>query len=480
MTKFRLPGSFSDAASFEARLKEIDPSLGCDPEPLDASGPMGQSIEAGGLTLSNRFAIHPMEGWDGTSDGLPSEATLRRWHRFGLSGAALLWGGEAFAVVPEGRANPNQLHQGSSDAAGEGLKELMATLLAGRGEAGVGDLDFLPGLQLTHSGRWSRPTPDGPSPRVAYRHPVLDARVGVDSDDAVFTDEEVAALPKKYASAAVLASDAGFKFVDVKCCHGYLLHEFLSARSRPGPWGGDFEGRTRLFRETVAAIREAVPGLEVGVRLSVTDQFPFTAGADGVGEPDGLDGNLPYESAFGLDAADPFRPDFTEPFRFFALLEELGISLVNLTVGSPYYCPHAQRPAAFPPSDGYMPPSDPLESVAAHIAAVRACKKEFPGLLFVGSGYTYLQEWLPHVAQHEVREGHVDFVGLGRMVLSYPELPMDLLAGRPLRTKSICRTFSDCTTGPRNGMPSGCYPLDPHFRSLPEAKVIRAMRPKRR
>ena len=70
-----------------------------------------------------------------------------------------------------------------------------------------------------------------------------------------------------------------------------------------------------------------------------------------------------------------------------------------------------------------------------------------------------------HVAQHEVGAGHVDSVGLGRMVLSYPELPADVLAGRTPDRRRICRTFSDCTTGPRNGLQSGCFPLDEHYKT---------------
>ena len=88
MKDFRLPASFADAVDFDARLKDIDPALGCDADLLDKTGPMGQSIQIGNKTLRNRFAIHPMEGWDGTHEGLPSEATLRRWRRFGVSGAS--------------------------------------------------------------------------------------------------------------------------------------------------------------------------------------------------------------------------------------------------------------------------------------------------------------------------------------------------------------------------------------------------------
>ena len=66
----------------------------------------------------------------------------------------------------------------------------------------------------------------------------------------------------------------------------------------------------------------------------------------------------------------------------------------------------------------------------------------------------------------------VDFVGIGRMVLSYPELPAHSLAGTSLDRKRICRTFSDCTSAPRHGLLSGCFPLDAHYKSMPDAAVL--------
>jgi NADPH2 dehydrogenase len=158
------------------------------------------------------------------------------------------------------------------------------------------------------------------------------------------------------------------------------------------------------------------------------------------------------------------------------LLRSLNIQLVNLSAGSPYYNPHMMRPAYFPPSDGYQPPEDPLVSVARQINTVAEIKAHFPDLAIVGTGYSYLQEWLPHVAQYVVRTGMVDFVGLGRMVLAYPEMPDDVLHGRPLARKRICRTFSDCTTAPRNGLISGCFPLDDYYKSLPEAGILKELK----
>ena len=42
------------------------------------------------------------------------------------------------------------------------------------------------------------------------------------------------------------------------------------------------------------------------------------------------------------------------------------------------------------------------------------------------------------------------------------------------QTKRLCRTFSDCTTAPRNGLVSGCYPLDAFYKKSPEMKLLAA------
>jgi 2,4-dienoyl-CoA reductase-like NADH-dependent reductase (Old Yellow Enzyme family) len=254
--------------------------------------------------------------------------------------------------------------------------------------------------------------------------------------------------------------------VDVKHCHGYLGHELLSARDREGRYGGSFENRTRFLREVVSGIRAEAPGLGVGVRVSVFDTVPHRKGPDGVGVPEAeADG---YRWAFGLLEDGRMDEALGDCRALLRLLEKLRVPWVCVTAGSPYYNPHVQRPALFPPTDSYLPPEDPLCGVARQIQATARLKAEFPRLAIVGSAYSYLQEWLPHVAQRVVREGGADFVGLGRMALSYPEMPADILVGAPLRRKAICRTFSDCTTAPRNGMVSGCYPLDDFYKQRPE------------
>lgn len=426
----------------------------------------------GRKAIGNRFAILPMEGWDATPDGKPTDLVRRRWQRFGQSGAKLIWGGEAVAVRHDGRANPNQLTFVQENVGA--LAVLRELLVAEHAQHDRTD-DLLVGVQLTHSGRWARPNEKKrPEPRVAYRHPLLDSRSTVTSNAAVLSDTEVDDLIGDFVAAAARAQQAGFDFVDVKHCHGYLGHEFLSAMDRPGRYGGSLENRTRFLRDIVAGIRRDAPGLEVGVRLSLFDQLPFQKGPDGVGVPMTWTGPYPY--AFGGNPNDPSQIAWAEPFAFLGLLRDLGIQLVCLTAASPYYNPHLQRPAAVPPSDGYLPPEDPLVGVARQVHAVARVKREFPDLLVVGSAYSYLQDGLPHIGDALLAGGLVDFVGLGRMVLSYPELPRDVIAGRIMDRRKICRTFSECTTGPRNGLISGCFPLDEFYRQHPDAAKLKALR----
>lgn len=473
--KFQAPGHFRSVSAFAEHLQSIDPEWRIDEELGGPAGALAQSIDVHGRTLSNRFACHPMEGWDGTPDGRATDLTLRRWTNFGRSGASLVWGGEAFAVQRNGRANDRQLYLDPNVDAAETMAKLLEALHAGSAEAGLKPDDQFVGLQLTHSGRFSRP--DGPpAPLVAHRHPVLGVKYPHTADAPILTDGELEELGDNYVKAAKLAQNAGFDFVDVKSCHGYLLHELLGARQRDGSYGGEsLQDRTRLFERIVAGIRSECPGLHVGVRLSLCDLLPFEKDPDTRrGRPMACE--LPYTHGFGVDRNDPSKFDMTEPLQLLKRYEELSIELVNVTLGSPYYNPHMQRPAAYPPSDGYQPPADPLQFVKVHLDAVRAAKKASPKLKFVGTGYTYLQEWLPYCGQHEVANGHVDFVGLGRMLLSYPELPRDVCAGNDMQKKRICRTFSDCTTGPRNGMISGCFPLDPFYKEMPEAAKVKALR----
>ncbi len=443
------------------------------------------TVEVNGKRAGNRIVIHPMEGWDGTTNGGVTDEMRRRWRRFGESGAKMICGAEAMAVRPDGRANPNQLIINEENKTG--LAELVGILKSAHAERFGSTDNLVIGFQLTHSGRFCRPHDKARwESRVSFRHPILDRKFNVTSDDQVLTDAEVEDLIRDYVRAARVAWEAGADFVDLKHCHGYLLHEFLGAHTRPGKYGGSFENRTRILREIIAGIRADGNPIDFAVRLSLFDKVPFRPdpalsqpGKLGPGIPEDFSACLPYRYAFGADQNDPTQIDLTETFAFVALCGELGIKVLNTSAGSPYYTPHLQRPAAFPPSDGYQPAHDPLIDVARLIHAVREVKARAPhGLFVIGSGYTYLQEFLPPVASAVVRLGWADAVGLGRAVLSYPSMLTDAVSGLTPEKKLICRTFSDCTTAPRNGLISGCYPLDKFYTQRPEFAQLKEIKKK--
>src|SRR5262245_58397292 len=207
--------SLKTAAAFRSHLERSGIPIEFD-DRLDApaSSPLAQPIDVDGVTVGNRFCILPMEGWDGTRDGEPSDLTRRRWRNFGISGAKMIWGGEAVAVRHDGRANPHQLL--ITPATQGALAALRDELITSHCERfGVNaDSDLYIGLQLTHSGRYARPNVyDRPEPIAASVHPVLDRRFpnGV----RVFSDEELDRLVDDFVNAARLTRDAGFSFVDV-------------------------------------------------------------------------------------------------------------------------------------------------------------------------------------------------------------------------------------------------------------------------
>jgi len=471
--RFPRMAQLKTTADLRTYLEKNDIDLSFDETLLPpAESPFARPIPLkSGKTIGNSLCILPMEGWDGELDGRPSDFTRNRWKKFAVSGAKLLFGCEAVAVCHDGKANPNQLVLNQYT-----YPDFVALrqLLLDEHEAAFGTTDGLViGLQLTHSGRFCKPHSHKKfESKILYRHPFLNRRFGMDDDYPTLTDEDIDRIIEHYIEAAVLAQRAGYDFVDIKHCHGYLGHEFLSAVDQPGRYGGSFENRTRYLRTIVAGIRQAAPGLEIGIRLSAFDLLPFKKGPDGQGVPESAE-QYPY--AFG-GQGDGLSVDLTETKAMLALIESLGIQLVCITGGSPYYNPHLMRPALFPPSDGYLPPEDPLIGVKRQIDITYELKQAFPELVIIGSGYSYLQDWLPNFAQYVLRTGMADSIGFGRMVLSYPTMPADMITGKALTRNLICRTFSDCTTAPRNGLISGCYPLDPFYKKRVEAEELKAIK----
>ena len=260
--------SYKNVDQFRERLSELSLDLPVDDEVQSGDDAvLAQPLVSKAGLVGNRFCILPMEGWDGTTDGKPTELTRRRWQNFGLSGAKLIWGGEAVAVRHDGRANPNQLL--INDANLNDIESLRTLLVATHAEHFSRTDDLCVGLQLTHSGRYAKPNDKHTAePRIAYRHSVLDQRLGINSDEKLLTDDDLKQLIDDFVAACVLAQKAGFAWVDVKHCHGYLGHELLSGFDRSGEFGGSLENRTRFLRNIVAGIRSEAPGLEIGVRVN--------------------------------------------------------------------------------------------------------------------------------------------------------------------------------------------------------------------
>jgi NADPH2 dehydrogenase len=423
-----------------------------------------QPVRIGPLTVGNRWCIHPMEGCDGNLDGSPGELTFRRYVRFGSGGAKLLWG-EACAVTPDGRATPRQLWLNESNR--DSFARLVADCRKAHRDAIGDDSDLAIGLQLTHSGRYSHPRPI-----LATHDPLLDPRTVADKatgrtvtpDDPILSDDELKGLVDRYVAAARLARAVGFDFVDIKQCHRYLLNELLGARNRPGPFGGSYENRTRLIRDIIRAVRSAVSDLVLGVRLNVYDGIPFHKGSGDAGTPDAW--SPPLANGWGMSEADPFTPDLSEPLRWIGEMRQLGIALLNVSMGNPYAQPHYGRPFEYPPPDGYESPEHPLVGVDRQFKATETIRRADPDLPVVGTGYSYLQEFLPQAGAGNLRDGRVTFVGLGRASLAQPDLPRQVREhGRPDR-KRVCRTFSYCTAlmrakdHPLGQYPTGCPPFD--------------------
>jgi NADPH2 dehydrogenase len=440
-----------------AELEAENARLGIDLRFSDDLAPLFQPLTIGPRTAGNRWCIHPMEGCDGEPDGRPGELTFRRYVRFGAGGAKVIWG-EACAVSDDGRMNPRQIWL--NEQTRDDFARMVADCRAAHRAANGDDADLLFGLQLTHSGRYSYRRP-----LIATHDPLLVGRYKVAADTPLLTDDELKRLVDDYVAAARLAVAVGFDFLDVKQCHRYLLSELLGARNRPGPYGGSFENRTRLAREIFQAIKAAVPSnVVLATRMNGFDGVPFHKAASGDGEPDPF--TTPVVNGWGLNPADPLTPDLTEPIRWVQEMRQLGVALVNVALGNPYAQPHFGRPFEYPPPDGYESPEHPLVGVDRHFKIAGAIQAANPGLAVVGTGYSYLQEFLPQAGAANVRDGRISLVGVGRASLAQPDWVRQLLDHGKLDRKRVCRTFSYCTAlmrakdHPLGQYPTGCPPFD--------------------
>lgn len=403
----------------------------------DNTSILARQVRIGNATAPNSLAVHPMEGCDGMADGRPDELTIRRYRRFAHGGAGLLWF-EATAVINEGRANPRQLLlvEGTASA----IAAMREDALAVGHEANGADYEPFTVIQLTHSGRYSRPV-DAPAPMIAHHDGVLDKAQGLPDDYPLVSDDYLDRLQDRYVEAARLAQRCGFQGVDFKNCHRYLLSELLAAHTRPGKYGGSYENRTRFITDLVRRVRQELPDLQITIRMNVYDGHPYPWG-------------------WGVDRDDPGVPDLTEPQRLIGELETLGVSLINVTAGNPYFTPHINRPFDTNVPGGYTPDEHPLVGVARLLRLAREIKAAHPNMVIVGTGYSWLRQHLGNVAAAVVEQGWADIVGVGREAFAYPDFARDLLADGQLDRRKVCIACSRCTQIMRDHGRTGCVPLD--------------------
>ncbi len=381
-------------------------------------------IGGSNVVMRNRLTVHPMEGFDSTPDGSPSELTLRRAMRFADGGAGLIWL-EATAVTEDGRTNTGQLWINEENA-DEFAK--MADMMHERS----GGVPLI--LQLTHSGRFSKPD-NTPHPVISYHNPLMNEKFNIDPDYPVVTDEYLDALPEKFGRAAELAKKAGFDGVDVKCCHKYLFSELLSAYSREGRYGGSFENRTRVFVDSMKA-----------AAVHCSDDF-ILASRFGPYEC------LPYPWGFAADHEDYLKIDWAEPDRLYRIMYDCGVRLVDMTLGSPYINPHVNRPYD---GGGYKPPEEQMVGVARLFDAAAHMKASVPGITMIGTGYSYLRQFAANAAAGAVSSDMTDAAGFGRMAFAYPDFARDILENGGLDVHKVCLTCSKCTAMMRAMSCTGC------------------------
>ncbi len=406
-------------------------------QPLEIRLPDGAT-----LSLPNRLAVHPMEGFDAEPDGSPGELAHRRYLRYAEGGSGLIWF-EATAVVPEGRSNPRQLLLTTGTVAGF---ERLVEATRRRAEATFGGTHRpLLVLQLTHSGRFSRP--EGlPVPRAGALNPHLDGRF---PQVEILTDPELDRLIETFIAAAGLAARAGFDAVDIKACHGYLLHDLLSAFTRiESRYGGpDLADRSRFMQQVFAGVSRASSGSEpaLATRLSLTD-------------------GLPRPWGFGTDGAG--APDLTEPHQLLRILTAAGCRLLNVTAGVPQLFPWLGRPYDRPAGGDGSAPEHPLTGVARLLELAGEVTHTHPDLQVVATGFSWLRQFWPGVAAGVLAGGGAHLIGLGRSSFAYPEAPRDLMDGQALDPKKVCVACSRCTELMRALCTTGCAVHDPYYAAL--------------
>ncbi|GAB6099539.1 NADH:flavin oxidoreductase [Halanaerocella petrolearia] len=361
--------------------------------------------------LSNRLAIHPMEGSDANQDGTPSELTKRRYKRFARGGAGLIWF-EAVAINDQGRANKHQLFINETTV--ESFSDLVQiTREEARENHSSEDSNPYLVLQLTHSGRF------GDNKTILFHDKYLDNITGSENDCHILSDREIERLKEDYITAAKLAKEAGFDAVDIKSCHRYLLSEMLAAHTREGKYGGSYENRTRFLKNVIKEINKEVD-IDLSVRLNVFDAIPY-----------------PY----GWATDEEGNMDLDESRQLVRELSELGVDLFNVTASTPYLKPYMNRPYD---QGRQQPPEHPLQGVYRLLYLTKMIQQEIKDSVVVGTGFSWLRELAPYIAAGMIEKGWAKVIGFGRQAFAYPDFAHDILFDNSLDPEKVCITCSKC------------------------------------
>ena len=391
--------------------------------------PLWQPKKIGGKTAPNSMAVLPMEGCDSNTDGSPSDLVYQRYTKLGAGGFGLIWW-EANAVVEEGKANEQQMMLTASN------RSKFKALLDEVNRTAMEKWDHKPLhiLQLTHSGRYSRPEGHIARPLVPQHDPILDK-----GNEIIVTDDYLDGLTSRYVEAALLAKEAGFDGVDIKAVHRYLVSELLASHTREGKYGGSFENRSRFLLQTIKAVKAAVGNdFIVASRFNVYDAHPY-----------------PY--GFGVDKEDMWKFDETEPVMLVKAMIESGVELLSNSGGNPYYIyPQVTRPFDQSSYGIPTPEEHPLESIQRLFYMTSVIQKAAGSIPVIGNGYSWLRQYLPYVGSANLKAGRCSMVGFGRMSFAYPDAPKDLKENGALDPRKVCIACSKCTQIMRDHGTTGC------------------------
>lgn len=385
-------------------------------------------ISVGKKIAPNRIVYQPMECNDADAEGNPTEQTFQRYRTFAEGGPGIIVV-ESLTFTYESRARKNQLK--ISEETARSLERLVREMREINPEP-------LIIFQINHSGRVSGST----FSRVVSLYPTGDPTVHI------LTDREIEEIGERFVRAAVLAKQAGADGIDFKHCHGYLCGEMLRpANTRPGPYGGSFENRTRFFRETTEKIKKAVGGdhFLMGVRYSFYEGIP---------------------GGFGTSGPEEVEEDLFEPLRFARMVEEMGMDFINVSAGIPALTPEIVRPTKNYP-----------EGVYRHFGWTKMAKK-LVNIAVIGSGYSYLRDGKNDLkepdpskksffywAEKNLRNGSVDLVGIGRQTLADPLFAKKVLS-KNFDQINFCMACGGCSVLLKSQVEVGCTVYNEYYKEV--------------